>query len=152
MATTPLRESSSQTNPMRRIFSSRSSLLKPRSLHKCVRTTSPSKTSTLAPQSRSRHSRSLAMVLLPAPERPVSQTVNPLCMRRNPRHFRAGSHITKLLVGKIRAEAFELRHETCVHFALASHAQQFRGTALRSLAQHVVFTTPGNHFPHPEFF
>src|ERR1700677_4838376 len=77
MAITPLRESSSQTNPMRRIFSSRSSLLKPRPLERYVRTTSPSSTSTLAPQSRNLCSRSFAVVLLPAPDIPVSHTVNP---------------------------------------------------------------------------
>src|SRR5450432_1435408 len=80
MAMTPLRERSWQTKPMRRIFSSRSSLLKPKPLERLVRTTSPSSTSTLAFRRRSRSTSSFEMVLLPAPDMPVNQRVNPLCM------------------------------------------------------------------------
>ena len=79
MATTPLRESNSQTKPMRRTLVSRSSLLKPRPFERFVRTTSPSSNSTRAPASRSRSSRIVEIVLLPAPDMPVSQIVNPLC-------------------------------------------------------------------------
>src|SRR5688572_13989336 len=86
IAITPLRESSSHTNPMRRMFTSRSSLLKPRPFERCVRTTSPSSTSTLAPNSRSRCSSRLEMVLLPAPDIPVNQIVNPLCTLGCPVH------------------------------------------------------------------
>src|SRR5581483_5395602 len=80
MAITPLRESNSQTNPMRRMFSSRSSRLKPSPLDKCVRTTSPSSNSTFAPAAHKRRYSKVEMVLLPAPERPVNQTVQPLCI------------------------------------------------------------------------
>src|SRR5437762_7070864 len=76
---TPCRASSSATNPMRRMLISRSSLLKPRPLERCVRTTSPSSTSTAAPAARKRASIRLEMVLLPAPERPVNQRTKPLC-------------------------------------------------------------------------
>src|ERR1051326_8326445 len=79
MAITPLRESSSQTKPIRRMFSSRSVLLKPNPLDRWVRTMSPSSTSTLAPSSRKRRSSKAALVLLPAPDIPVSQIVKPLC-------------------------------------------------------------------------
>ena len=65
---------------MRRMFSSRSSLLKPRPLERCVRTTSPSSTSTLAPRSRSFNSSWREIVLLPAPLIPVNHNVNPLCI------------------------------------------------------------------------
>src|SRR6266403_1860632 len=76
---TPWRDSSSATNPMRRILISRSSLLKPRPFDRCVRTTSPSSSSTLAPAARRRASIRFEMVLLPAPERPVNQSTKPLC-------------------------------------------------------------------------
>src|SRR5947207_777763 len=78
---TPWRASSSLTNPMRRILISRSSLLKPRPFERCVRTTSPSSTSTAAPATRKRSSIRLEMVLLPAPESPVNQRTKPLCTR-----------------------------------------------------------------------
>src|SRR5216684_360418 len=42
---------------------------------------SPSSVSTFAPVSRSRRSMMPATVLLPEPERPVNQSVNPLCIR-----------------------------------------------------------------------
>src|SRR5947209_15022313 len=80
MAITPLRDNSSQTNPMRRMFSSRSSLLKPSPFERWVRTTSPSSTSTLAFNRRSRCSNRFEIVLLPAPDIPVNQSVNPSCM------------------------------------------------------------------------
>src|SRR6267142_876382 len=76
---TPWRESSSLTNPIRRMLMSRSSLLKPSPLERCVRTASPSSSSTLAPAARRRASTILEMVLLPAPESPVNQRTKPLC-------------------------------------------------------------------------
>src|SRR5579859_3167426 len=79
IAITPWRASSSLTKPMRRMLISRSSLLKPRPFERCVRTTSPSSTSTAAPAARRRASMRLEMVLLPAPESPVNQMTNPLC-------------------------------------------------------------------------
>src|ERR1035438_1616968 len=80
MAITPLRASNSQTKPMRRMFSSRSSLLKPSPFDRWVRTTSPSSTSTRAPNWRSCNSSSREMVLLPAPLMPVNHNVKPLCI------------------------------------------------------------------------
>src|ERR1035438_3626540 len=80
MAITEFLDKSSQTKPIRRMFSSRSSLLNPRPFERWVRTTSPSRTSTLAPVPRRRSARRCEMVLLPAPDIPVNQTVNPLCM------------------------------------------------------------------------
>src|SRR3979490_2754849 len=78
---TPLRAGSSLTNPMRRILISRSSLLKPRPFERCVRTMSPSSTSTAAPAARRRASIRLEMALLPAPESPVHPRTKPLCTR-----------------------------------------------------------------------
>src|ERR1035437_6856052 len=80
MAITPLRASNSQTKPMRRTFSSRSSLLKPRPFDRCVRTTSPSSTSTRAPNWRNFSSSRREIVLLPAPLMPVNHNVKPLCI------------------------------------------------------------------------
>src|ERR1035441_7612535 len=79
-AITPLRASNSQTKPMRRTFSSRSSLLKPRPFDRCVRTTSPSSISTRAPNWRSFSSSKREIVLLPAPLMPVNHNVKPLCI------------------------------------------------------------------------
>src|SRR5579864_5349360 len=79
MTITPWRASSSLTNPMRRMLISRSSLLKPRPFERCVRTTSPSSTSTAAPAARKRASMRLEIVLLPAPESPVNHSTKPLC-------------------------------------------------------------------------
>src|SRR5664279_4486072 len=47
---TPFLVSRSATNPILRMFSSRSCLLKPRSLQRCWRTTSPSRNSTFKVQ------------------------------------------------------------------------------------------------------
>src|SRR5882762_235570 len=80
MAITPLRDSTSQTKPMRRMFVSRSSLLKPRPFERFSRTTSPSSTSTLAPALRRRCAIMPEMVLLPAPESPVNHSVKPWCV------------------------------------------------------------------------
>src|ERR687893_1035659 len=74
---TPLRVSSSATKPMRRTFMSLSSLLKVRPLLRLVRTMSPSRTSTLPNLCLSSLSTISAMVVFPAPERPVNHSVNP---------------------------------------------------------------------------
>src|SRR5918998_592460 len=74
---TPLRVSRSATKPIRRTFMSLSSRLKPRPLERLVRTMSPSSTSTLPNLSLSSCSTISAMVVLPAPERPVNHSVNP---------------------------------------------------------------------------
>src|SRR3954468_7208549 len=78
-ATTPLRLRIWQTNPMRRMFVSRSSLENPSPLLRWVRTTSPSSTSTFMPRLRSSFTTISLTVVLPAPLRPVNQSVNPLC-------------------------------------------------------------------------
>src|SRR5918912_4613957 len=77
---TPLRVRGFATKPMRRTFMLRSSLLKLRPLERLVRTMSPSRTSTRRPLSLSSCSTSSAMVVLPAPERPVNHNVNPRCL------------------------------------------------------------------------
>src|SRR6266446_597808 len=81
MHTTPLRVSRLATNAMRLMLVSRSSRLKPSPLLKCVRTTSPSSTSTFIPYSLRRFSSSWAIVLFPAPESQVSQIVHPLVIQ-----------------------------------------------------------------------
>src|SRR5437660_5939359 len=78
MHATPLRVSRPQTKAMRLMLISRSSLLKPRPLLKCVRTISPSRISTLRPRALRRSSIASESVLLPAPESPVNQIVKPL--------------------------------------------------------------------------
>src|SRR5918996_546951 len=60
------------------MFVSRSSLEKPSPLERWVRTTSPSRYSTAAPDTSSSRPTSWAMVVLPAPERPVNQSTSPL--------------------------------------------------------------------------
>src|SRR5215212_638901 len=60
------------------MFVSRSSFEKPRPLLRCVRTTSPSSTSTLRLIARSSRSTISDTVDFPAPERPVNQIVKPV--------------------------------------------------------------------------
>src|SRR3989304_5665401 len=84
MTATPLRLSRWATKPMRRMFVSRSSLLNPRPLLRLVRTTSPSSVSTFRPRPRRTGSSAWAMVVLPAPESPVNQTVKPCCVTKSP--------------------------------------------------------------------
>ena len=79
MATTPLRLSTWHTQPMRRMLVSRSSFEKPRPLLRCVRMTSPSRTSTFMPRAHNSSSSRFASVDLPAPDNPVNQMVRPLC-------------------------------------------------------------------------
>src|SRR5579864_1757962 len=78
MHATPLRVSRPHTKAIRLMLVSRSSLLKPRPLLRCVRTISPSSTSTFRPRALIRSSMASESVLLPAPDRPVNQIVNPL--------------------------------------------------------------------------
>src|SRR5947209_5284216 len=75
---TPLRGSRLHTKAMRLMLVSRSSRLKPNPLLKCVRTISPSRTSTLRSCSLKRHSMISERVLFPEPERPVNQMVKPV--------------------------------------------------------------------------
>src|SRR5436305_9146332 len=74
---TPFRESRSATKEMRRMLVSRSSLEKPSPFERFSRTTSPSSTSTFEPRARSSTSTRWEIVVLPAPESPVNQSVNP---------------------------------------------------------------------------
>src|SRR3954453_20958996 len=74
---TPLRESRSATKAMRRMLVSRSSFENPRPLERFSRTTSPSSTSTREPRLRNSSSTRWEMVVLPAPESPVNQSVKP---------------------------------------------------------------------------
>ena len=80
--TVPLRVRSLETNAMRRMFSSRSDLLNPRSLQRCLRMTSPSITSMGRPYASNSVATARQMVVLPAPLRPVNHTVTPLCSTR----------------------------------------------------------------------
>ena len=77
----PVARQQLETKPMRRMFSSRSALLKPRSLHKYLRMTSPSMTSTCKPRARSSVATARHMVVFPAPLSPVNHTVTPLLLR-----------------------------------------------------------------------
>src|SRR6266508_2588336 len=63
---------------MRSMFVSRSSFEKPRPLDRCSRTSSPSSHSTRRPRRSSSGRTSSAMVVLPAPDSPVNQSVKPL--------------------------------------------------------------------------
>src|SRR5262245_48768006 len=77
MTGTPLRLRRSATKAIRRMLVSRSSFEKPSPLERFSRTTSPSRISSLQPRSRRCPSNSLEIVVLPAPESPVNQRVNP---------------------------------------------------------------------------
>src|ERR1700746_645760 len=78
MAHAPHRSTTRATNPIRRTFSSRSVREKPRPRDRCVRTSSPSRSSTcnavLLISSRTIRD----SVLFPEPERPVNQRTKPL--------------------------------------------------------------------------
>src|SRR5438128_2211386 len=60
------------------MFVSRPSFEKPRPFERCSRTSSPSSHSTLRPRRSSSGRTSSAIVVLPAPERPVNHRVKPL--------------------------------------------------------------------------
>src|SRR5687768_6146408 len=74
---TPLRVRRSATKPILSTLVSLSSREKPRPLERLVRTMSPSRTSILPCLWRSSRSTMSAMVVLPAPERPVNHSVKP---------------------------------------------------------------------------
>src|SRR5271165_1381775 len=74
---TPLRASRCATNAMRAMLVSRSSREKPSPFERWVRTTSPSRISTLRPRVRSTGATASASVDLPAPDRPVNQMTTP---------------------------------------------------------------------------
>src|SRR6266851_3061385 len=78
MHATSLRVSRPHTKAIRLMLISRSSLLKPSPLLRWVRTISPSSISTLRPRALRRCSMTSESVLLPAPESPVNQMVNPI--------------------------------------------------------------------------
>src|SRR6266540_1258227 len=68
------------TQPMRSMFVSRSSLENPSPFERRVRTTSPSRYSTVLPDSSRRPPTISAIVDFPAPESPVNHSVNPFVM------------------------------------------------------------------------
>src|SRR5215210_801280 len=74
---TPLRVNKSATNPILKTLVSLSSLEKPRPLERLVLTMSPSRTSILRKRSLSSCSTISDMVVLPAPDKPVNQSVKP---------------------------------------------------------------------------
>src|ERR671931_202278 len=63
---------------MRSMFVSRSAFEKPRPFERCSRTSSPSSHSTSSPRRSSSGRTSSAIVVLPAPDKPVNQRVKPL--------------------------------------------------------------------------
>src|SRR4051794_9587057 len=65
------------TQPTRSMFVSRSSLEKPRPFERCWRTASPSRYSTIRPRFSSSGPTISAIVVLPAPDRPVNHSVKP---------------------------------------------------------------------------
>src|SRR3712207_386596 len=77
MTAAPWRVSREATQPIRSMFVSRSSFEKPRPFERWVRTVSPSRYSTMQPRSSSAGPTRCAIVDLPAPERPVNQSVKP---------------------------------------------------------------------------
>src|SRR5438552_684436 len=77
MTAAPCRVRRDATQPMRSMFVSRSSFEKPRPFERCSRTSSPSSHSTSRPRRSSSGRTSSAIVVLPAPDRPVNQRVNP---------------------------------------------------------------------------
>src|SRR5688572_26115500 len=81
MTAAPWRLSREATQPMRSMFVSRSSFEKPSPFERCSRTSSPSSHSTSSPRRSSSGRTSSAIVVFPAPERPVNQSVNPLVIR-----------------------------------------------------------------------
>src|SRR5437588_5120544 len=81
----PCRASREATHPMRSMFVSRSSFEKPSPLDRCSRTSSPSSHSTRSPRRSSSGRTSSAIVVLPAPERPVNHRVKPAPAGARPR-------------------------------------------------------------------
>src|SRR5919109_1677357 len=75
---TPCLASLPATYPMRAMLVSRSWREKPRPWHRLVRTSSPSSSSTRWPRSARAGPSLAAMVDLPAPDRPVSQSTKPV--------------------------------------------------------------------------
>ena len=73
----PARAMREATQPMRAMLMSRSSFEKPRPFERCVRTMSPSRCSTMRPRRSSSGSTMFAIVVLPAPDRPVNQRTKP---------------------------------------------------------------------------
>src|SRR6266404_2483281 len=74
----PCRVSRDATQPMRSTFASRSSFENPSPCERCMRTMSPSSFSTRRPRSSNAGPTRSAIVVLPDPERPVNQSVNPI--------------------------------------------------------------------------
>src|SRR5271169_3250165 len=98
---------------MRRMLVSRSSFEKPRPFERCVRTSSPSSTSTWTPRARSSALNIAASVLLPEPLRPVNQTTNPLDMPLSS-VLRVRASITSAERGSFERALFGLPDEEAV--------------------------------------
>src|SRR5215831_13823943 len=92
---------------MRRMLVSRSSFEKPRPLDRLVRTSSPSRTSAGRPRSASSACSRLAIVDLPAPDRPVSQTTKPDRSSLKNSDLPLGTHETVL--GQVQAALLDVR-------------------------------------------
>src|SRR4051812_37369654 len=79
-AITPASTKSFAASPMRRMFSVRSSAVKPRFLLRPMRMLSPSSRYDRCPCSCRYDSSATAIVLLPLPDNPVNQIVAPFCL------------------------------------------------------------------------
>ena len=85
MQMVPASANSAAISPMRRMFSCRSSGEKPRSALRPRRTLSPSSVYARQPWSNKLRSSAIAIVDLPDPGSPVSQTTAPTCPARDAR-------------------------------------------------------------------
>lgn len=92
--TTPLSANSLATSATRRMFSSRSVWLNPRFLFKPVRTLSPSSPYAGMPRDTRNASSSKAIEVFPAPENPVSQTVQPRKPLHRPKFWPRKARVT----------------------------------------------------------
>src|SRR5215207_6173276 len=138
MTPTPFRVRRSATNPILKTLVSLSSRLKVRPLERLVRTMSPSRTSTLPCLVRSSRSTMSAMVVLPAPERPVNHSVNPPPACLLPFSISTLLFVFLLLVEPARL----LDHPLLVPHTLDEHLDNL-GT--RKLRRRIL--APAQHFP-----
>src|SRR5271167_129207 len=111
------------------MFSSRSSLLKLSPLERLVRTTSPSSTSTLHPRARKRCARRTDAVLLPAPDIPVSQIVDPGCTGGEFRGAGYGARKLPPILYHLKRRAFDRRTFYSEYVATGAHDEQTMSTS-----------------------
>src|SRR5215218_11262456 len=137
---TPLRVRRLATKPILRMLVSLSSLLKPRPLERLVRTMSPSRTSTWPNLPRSSLSTISAMVVLPAPERPVNHSVKPRPCLPAPLSIIPSSFAYLLLL----EHAGLLDHPLLVPQTLYENLDDLGTTELRWWV-----LTLGEHLPYP---